>query len=149
MGAEDEESLHSLRAAREAGVNFYDTALVYGDGHSERLIAQCFGPSSDIIIASKVPPKDRVWAVKPGAPLCNTFPKDYVLECLDETLNNLGRKSADIYQFHTWSDDWASEDEWQDTVREMKSSGKARVRGNLNPEPSAVECVEGTRYRAD
>ena len=65
LGAEDEESLRSLRAAYDAGVNFYDTALVYGDGHSERLIAQCFGDASDIIIASKVPPKDYVWAQKP------------------------------------------------------------------------------------
>ena len=129
VGAEDEESLRSLRAAREAGVNFYDTALAYGDGHSERLIAQCFGQSSDVIIASKVPPKDCVWSVKPGAPLQNTFPKKYVLDCLDETLKNLGRKNVDIYQFHTWIDDWASQQEWQETVREMKSSGEARFVG--------------------
>ena len=129
VGAEDEESLRSLRAAREADVNFYDTALVYGDGHSEQLIAQCFGPWSDVIIASKVPPKDRVWAVKPGTPLRNTFPKEYVLDSLDETLKNLGRKSVDIYQFHTWIDDWASDDEWQATVHEMKSSGKAKFVG--------------------
>ncbi len=113
VGAEDEESLRSLRAAREAGVNFYDTALAYGDGHSERLIAQCFGQSSDVIIASKVPPKDGVWSVKPGSPLRNTFPKEYALDCLDETLKNLGRKSVDLYQFHTWIDDWATAEEWQ------------------------------------
>ena len=66
VGAEDEESLRSLQAARDAGVNFYDTALAYGDGHSERLIAQCFGQANDIIIASKVPPKDGIWSQKPG-----------------------------------------------------------------------------------
>jgi aryl-alcohol dehydrogenase-like predicted oxidoreductase len=129
VGAEDEESLRSLRAAHDAGVTFYDTALVYGDGHSERLIAQSFGQASDVIIASKVPPKDYVWAQKPGAHLDNVFPKKYVLECLDQTLRNLGRESVDIYQFHTWIDDWASEDEWLATVREMKSSGKARFVG--------------------
>ena len=118
-----------MRAARDAGVNFYDTALAYGDGHSERLIAQCFGQSSDIVIASKVPPKDRVWAVKPGTPLENTFPRQYVLESLDETLKNLGRDRVDIYQFHTWIDEWASDAEWQETVREMKGSGKARFVG--------------------
>ncbi len=129
VGAEDEESLRSLRAAWDAGVNFYDTALVYGDGHSERLIGQCCGQSPDVIIASKVPPKDRVWPVKPGTPLGSAFPKQYVLDCLDETLRNLGRKSVDIYQFHTWSDEWASESEWQETVREMKSSNKAKFVG--------------------
>lgn len=129
VGAEDEESLRSLRAAREAGVNFYDTALAYGDGHSERLIAQCFGQANDVIIASKVPPKDGVWSAKSGTPLRNTFPREYVVDCLDKTLKNLRRKSVDIYQFHTWIDDWASDKEWQDTVREMKSSGKAKYVG--------------------
>ena len=129
VGAEDEESLRSLRGAREAGANFFDTALVYGDGHSEQLIAQCFGKANDVIIASKVPPKDRKWAVNSGAPLDNTFPKQYVLDCLDETLKNLGRDSVDIYQFHTWSDEWASQPEWQETVRAMKSSGKAKFVG--------------------
>jgi aryl-alcohol dehydrogenase-like predicted oxidoreductase len=129
IGAEDDESLRSLRAAREAGVNFYDTALAYGDGHSERLIARCFGQLSDVVIASKVPPKDRVWPVKPGTPLRSAFAREYVLGCLDQTLRNLGRESVDIYQFHAWSDDWASEEEWQETVREMKTSGKARFVG--------------------
>ena len=129
VGADDEESLRSLRAARELGVNFFDTALAYGEGHSERLIAQCFGKTNDVIIASKVPPKDRKWAVSSGAPLDNTFPKQYVLDCLDQTLQNLGRESVDIYQFHTWIDDWAGQSEWQETVRMMKSSGKARFVG--------------------
>ncbi|HEX8896305.1 MAG TPA: aldo/keto reductase, partial [Terriglobales bacterium] len=60
IGADDNESLRSLHVARDAGVNFFDTALVYGDGHSEKLIARAFGKSPDIIIASKVPPRDYV-----------------------------------------------------------------------------------------
>ena len=129
VGAEDEESLRSLRAARDAGVNFYDTALAYGDGHSEQLIARCFGQSPEVIIASKVPPQDFKWAVAAGSPLQNTFPRPYVLQSLDRTLKNLGREQVDIYQFHTWIDDWAEQREWQETVREMKSSGKARFVG--------------------
>ena len=129
IGADDDESLRSLKAARAAGVNFFDTALAYGDGHSERLVARAFGKSSEIIIASKVPPKDRFWPVKPGSPLQNTFPREYVGGCLEETLNNLGRESVDVYQFHTWIDDWAANLEWQDTVQEMRASGKARFVG--------------------
>lgn len=129
VGAEDEESLRSLRVARGADVNFFDSALAYGEGHSERLIAQCFADAKDIVIASKVPPKDRKWSVGPGAPLGNTFPKKYVLDCLDQSLKNLNRDSIDVYQFHTWIDDWAGDPEWQETVREMKSSGKVRFVG--------------------
>src|SRR5437868_14945424 len=84
VGAEDEVSLRSLKAARDAGVNFFDTALAYGNGHSEQLIARAFGKSSDVIIASKVPPKHGVWNVPSGTPLHTVFPRHYVLDCLHE-----------------------------------------------------------------
>ena len=129
IGADDNESLRSLHVARDAGVNFFDTALVYGDGHSEKLIARAFGKSPDIIIASKVPPRDYVWEVQPGSPLRRTFPRQHVFSSLDKTLRSLGRDQIDIYQFHTWHDDWASEPEWIETVRELKSSGKVRFVG--------------------
>jgi aryl-alcohol dehydrogenase-like predicted oxidoreductase len=129
VGADDNESLRSLHAARDAGVNFFDTALVYGDGHSEKLIARAFGKSPDIIIASKVPPRDYVWDVQPGSPLRRTFPREHIFASLDKTLHSLGREQIDIYQFHTWHDDWASEPEWQETVRQLKSSGKVRFVG--------------------
>jgi aryl-alcohol dehydrogenase-like predicted oxidoreductase len=129
IGADDEESLRSLQAARDAGVNFYDTALVYGDGHSEQLIGQAFGQSPEVIIASKVPPKDYVWQQKPGAKLDAVFPREYVLQCLDQSLTNLGREYVDVYQFHTWIDDWASSEEWHETVRDIKASGKAKFVG--------------------
>ena len=129
IGAEDEESLRSLKAARDAGVNFFDTALAYGDGHSEKLISQAFGRSREVIVASKVPPKHRVWNVPSGVSLQTVFPKDYVLACLHESLKNLDRDHVDLYQFHTWIDDWATQPEWQETVREMKQSGKSRFVG--------------------
>jgi aryl-alcohol dehydrogenase-like predicted oxidoreductase len=129
IGADDEESLRSLHAARDAGVNFFDTALVYGDGHSEQLISKAFGKSSEVIIASKVPPKDYVWDIKAGAPLKRTFPREHVFSSLHKTLQFLGREQIDIYQFHTWHDDWALDPEWQETVRELKSSGKVRLVG--------------------
>ena len=129
VGAEDDESLRSLKAARDAGVNFFDTALAYGDGHSEQLISKAFGKSPEVIIASKVPPKNMQWGVRAGSPLANSFPKQYVLDCLDQTLKNLGRDSVDIYQFHTWIDDWASDPEWQETVHAMKKSGKSKFVG--------------------
>ena len=129
IGAEDDESLRSLKAARDAGVNFFDTALAYGDGHSEQLISRVFGRSPEVVIASKVPPKNLIWSVAGGSPLRGTFPKEYVIASLDRTLKNLDRDSVDIYQFHTWIDDWAHEPEWQETVREIKQSGKARLIG--------------------
>ena len=129
VGAEDEQSLQALKAARDAGVTLFDTALAYGDGHSEQLIAQAFGKSSEVVIASKVPPKNRIWPAHAGTPLREAFPREYVLECLDSSLKNLGRERVDVYQFHVWTDEWAAESEWLETVRTMKDSGKVRAVG--------------------
>jgi len=129
VGAEDDVSLRALHAARDAGVNFFDTALAYGSGHSEELLKRAFGRSDDVIIASKVPPKNFAWPARRGTPLREAFPKQHVLDSLDTTLKNLGRDRVDVYQFHVWSDEWADQDEWLKTVREMRSSGKARFVG--------------------
>jgi len=129
MGADDEVSLKSLKAARDAGVNFFDTALAYGMGHSEQLLARAFGKSNDVIMASKVPPKNFVWPAQPGVPLREVFPKDYVLSSLDQTLKNLGRETVDLYQFHVWNDEWSDNEEWLSTIREIRGSGKARFLG--------------------
>jgi aryl-alcohol dehydrogenase-like predicted oxidoreductase len=110
-------------------VNLFDTALAYGEGHSEELIKKAFGTSSEIIIASKVPPKNRIWPAQAGSKLDDVFPRKYVLACLDQTLKNLGRDHVDLYQFHVWNDDWANLDEWQSLVKEIRQSGKARFLG--------------------
>ena len=124
MGADDEVSLKSLRAARDAGVNFFDTALAYGMGHSEQLLARAFGKSNDVIMASKVPPKNFIWPAQPGAPLRDVFPREYVLSSLDRSLRNLGRETVDLYQFHVWNDEWASNEEWLSIVREIRGSNE-------------------------
>ncbi len=129
IGAQDEVSQRALKCARDLGVNFYDTALAYGMGHSEQLLARTFGRSPEVIIASKVPPKNMIWPAQRGTPLPQVFPKAYVLTCLDQSLRNLGREAVDLYQFHVWTDEWASQPEWLETVRQMRSSGKARFVG--------------------
>ncbi len=129
VGAEDRTSIRALKAARDAGVNFFDTALAYGMGHSERLLARAFGQNREIVIASKVPPKNMIWPARPGTKLAKVFPKSYVLDCLHHTLKDLGRDSVEVYQFHVWTDEWAGQDEWLETVRVMLQSGEVRAVG--------------------
>jgi len=129
MGADDAESLRTLATARDLGINFFDTALAYGSGHSERLIARAFGKSDQLIIASKVPPKNMIWPAHPDSTLAEVFPSDYVLDCLNTSLKNLQRETVDIYQFHVWNDAWADQPSWQETVRQMRASGKVRAVG--------------------
>jgi aryl-alcohol dehydrogenase-like predicted oxidoreductase len=145
IGAQDEESVRALKAAHKAGVNFFDTALAYGDGHSEQLISRAFGKSSDVIIASKVPPKNYIWPAEKGSKLHDVFPRDYVLASLDQSLRNLGREQVDVYQFHVWDDDWANMDEWLETARVMRDSGKSRFVGisiNDHQPANALKALE-------
>jgi aryl-alcohol dehydrogenase-like predicted oxidoreductase len=129
IGAQDQDSIRALMTARDAGINFFDTALAYGRGHSEQLLAQVFGKSRELVIASKVPPKNGLWPAPSGVPLREAYPKSHVLECLQKTLTNLLRETVDLYQFHVWSDEWAHESEWVSTVQEIKRSGMVRFVG--------------------
>jgi aryl-alcohol dehydrogenase-like predicted oxidoreductase len=62
IGADDEESLQALRRAIELGVNFVDTALGYGNGHSEELVGRVVRESSETVhVATKMPPKNMQW----------------------------------------------------------------------------------------
>src|ERR671938_339464 len=102
VGAQDDLSLRALEVARDAGINFFDTALAYGDGHSERLLAKAFGRRTDVVIASKVPPKNLIWPARPGSTLQEVFPREYVMDCLERSLRNINRDAIDVYQFHVW-----------------------------------------------
>ena len=129
IGAKDEMSLGTLAAARDAGINFFDTALAYGDGHSERLLARAFGKSREIVIATKVPPANRKWPAPAGTPLSEAFPKDHVMKCLVRSLRNLGRECLDLLQYHVWSDEWANHAVWLETIADLKQSGLVRYIG--------------------
>src|ERR671935_2165336 len=80
LGAEDNESLRALHRAIELGVNFIDTALAYGDGHSERLVGDVVRQApGKVWIATKVPPKNQLWPARPGIAIDQVFPYDYII----------------------------------------------------------------------
>ena len=127
---DDQAALAALGRALELGLTFIDTALGYGEGHSEQLVGQALRASGkEAVVATKVPPKNRIWPAQKGSTLAETFPKDYVLECTDKSLENLGMEQVDVLQFHVWDDAWAEQDEWRETVQELKSSGRIRAFG--------------------
>src|SRR5215472_13414932 len=90
LGGQDDESLQALKRAIDLGVNFIDTALAYGDGHSEQLVGQVVRETKQkIYVATKVPPKNRVWPAKPTTPIGEVFPYSYIVESAEESLRNL------------------------------------------------------------
>jgi aryl-alcohol dehydrogenase-like predicted oxidoreductase len=128
-GSDDAESLASLDLAVEHGVNFFDTAQAYGDGHSERLLARLVAASPSVIAATKVPPRNRQWPSRRGEPLADAFPSDYVRRYVDISRANLGLESIDLLQLHVWEDDWLGSGEIERTVDELKREGSIKAFG--------------------
>ncbi|MFN9985793.1 MAG: aldo/keto reductase, partial [Pirellula sp.] len=92
---DDSESMAALHRAVDLGVNFIDTADVYGDGHSERLIAK---------LLSERPGEQIVVATKAGRRLPQQTPEGYTRENLaswiDRSLKNLNMECLDLVQLH-------------------------------------------------
>src|SRR5213596_3972919 len=71
-GVDDSEGRKALREAVEQGITFFDTALAYGAGHSERLIGEVLKEeirSGRAIVATKIPPRNQQWPGAAGTPL--------------------------------------------------------------------------------
>ncbi|MSR51834.1 MAG: aldo/keto reductase [Gemmataceae bacterium] len=130
-GRDDDETRRSLQLAVDLGCTFFDTALAYGDGDSEKLLGELVraNPAKKLIVASKIPPKNRTWPSRRGFQLQDVFPADYIRSSTEVTLKNLGLSSLDLMQFHVWEDDWANDDRWQKGVEAVKAAGLVKSFG--------------------
>jgi aryl-alcohol dehydrogenase-like predicted oxidoreductase len=130
LGGSDDESVNALRRAIDLGLNLIDTALAYGDGHSERLVGQVVRDTSKkIYVATKVPPKNRLWPARPGIPISDVFPYSYIMECAAESLENLKLPVIDLLQLHVWNPEWLDTDDWRRAFADLKTSGKVAAVG--------------------
>ncbi|MFO0925883.1 MAG: aldo/keto reductase [Gemmataceae bacterium] len=127
-GGDAEQTREALRLAVDGGVNFFDTALAYGDGASERVLGELVRayPDRRLITASKIPPKNRQWPSRRGAALADVFPPDHIRASVETTLTNLGLPAVDLIQFHVWEDVWADDPTWQRAVDDLRRAGLVR-----------------------
>jgi aryl-alcohol dehydrogenase-like predicted oxidoreductase len=146
QGGTDDESIRALHRAFELGLNFIDTALAYGEGHSERLVAQVLKTAPHrIFVATKIPPKNRLWPARPGTKIKDVFPRGYIVECTGESLRNLGVETIDLQQLHVWNPEWLEHDDWKRGLEDIKKSGKVRFVGisiNDHQPDSALEIIK-------
>ncbi len=146
MGAEDDESLRALNRAIDLGLTFIDTALGYGDGHSERLVGRTVRTRDETVhVSTKIPPKNLTFPAPSGLHPDETFPADHVRECTETSLKNLGLETIDVQQFHVWQDEWLGEGDWQEAVEDLKREGKIRHFGvsiNDHQPANAVKLIE-------
>jgi len=128
--ADDAEALRALHRALDCGVTFFDTALGYGDGHSEKLIGNAVKAVRDrVVIATKIPPKTMRWPVQAHEPVGQTFPSDWIVKCTEESLRNLGIDVIDVQQLHAWTPPYVEQLEWYDALDRLRRQGKIRAFG--------------------
>jgi aryl-alcohol dehydrogenase-like predicted oxidoreductase len=146
IGASDKESLAALGCAIDHGVNIIDTALVYGDGHSEDLVGRVIRESGkQIYLATKAPPKNRLWPAPPGIGIEKAFPRDYIIRCADESLRNLRLERIDLLQLHVWNPEWLGSDDLPRAFDDLRTQGKVRAFGisiNNHQPDTALGIIE-------
>ena len=81
------------------------TATGTASGSFGRLLKA--NPDKQLYVATKIPPKNRVWPSRRGFSIQDVFPADYIREYTEKSLENLGIEAIDLLQFHVWEDDWA------------------------------------------
>jgi aryl-alcohol dehydrogenase-like predicted oxidoreductase len=127
---DDGQARQALRQALDLGITFFDTALGYGDGHSEQLIGEAIaGQRERVVIATKIPPKTYRWPVLPHEPVTETFPTDWVIECTERSLKNLKVEYIDVQQLHAWTPNYLSQLDWYEGLMRLKEQGKIRAFG--------------------
>lgn len=128
IGVTEENSLATIRAALDAGINFFDTAYCYGyDGESEKLIGRVLRPHRDeVVIATKCgigwTPDQKQWK--------NARPETIRRQC-DESLQRLGMDVIDLYYLHA-PDPNVPVAESAGALKELLDAGKVRAVGVSN-----------------
>lgn len=131
----DEDSQAALHRSLDLGCRFIDTAQGYGQGRSERLIGEVLRARGETVpVATKVPPKNMIWGPPKGTPIMDAFPTSYIVERCEESLRRLGKDQIDVYQMHTWLDEWNDTDEFPEAVEKLRREGKVRAFGISVPD---------------
>lgn len=124
---DDQRSVAAIRRAIELGATFVDTADVYGDGRSERLVGQAIKGNRDGVVIStkgglmghhRMPELDPVYD-RP----------EKVIDALEASLGRLGTDYVDVYWCHIWWDKHEETEAFLVAFNELKRSGKARAVG--------------------
>ena len=135
VGIEDADTIKAIRGAFDAGITTVDTAEVYGEGHSEQIVAQALSDVRD----------QAVYATKVFA---NHLKYDQVIEACDRSLKNLKTDYIDLYQIHWPSGAFKSEivpiEETMSALNHLKEQGKIRAIGVSNF--SRAQLEEAAQY---
>lgn len=122
-GIDDSESERAIRAALDNGITTFDTAEVYGNGHSEKVLGRAIGGDRDnVVLLSKV--------------FSNHLTYDQTIAACNRSLRNLGTDYLDLYQIHWPPGSFGAKavplEETMRALADLKSQGKIRAMGVSN-----------------
>jgi aryl-alcohol dehydrogenase-like predicted oxidoreductase len=134
-GSDEEESVRTIRAALDKGINLIDTAPVYGFGRSEEIVGRAIeesGKRDQVVLATKV---GLEW--RDGSVFRNSS-RERILSEIEDSLRRLRTSYIDIYQIH-WPDPLVPIEETAETMSLLFRQGKIRAIGVSNYSPQQME----------
>ncbi|NRA99298.1 MAG: aldo/keto reductase [Rhodobacteraceae bacterium] len=139
-GAEDDESRRTIEAAWDAGVRVFDTAAVYGAGHSEELLGDTLGNRDGSLIVTKFgfvfDPTSRKVHGPSHAP-------DYIRQVTQDSLRRLKRDRVDVLLCHLNSMEISAVPEVFDTLEELRAAGQIGSYGWSTDFPERLDAAAG------
>ena len=125
----DTASERAILRAVDLGINLFDTAPVYGFGHSERLMGKALKPVRDrVILASKCGLR---WEQEDLSGIRRNCSKESIMKEIDLSLQRLQTDCIDLYQVH-WPDNKTSHEETMEALLDIQKDGKIRYFGVSN-----------------
>ncbi len=144
---DDDDSVAAVRHAIELGVNWVDTAAVYGLGHSEEVVGRALAPyrvGEDVFVFTKC---GRRWEGRPDGVIENDLRPESIREECHASLRRLGLERIDLYQAHwpDWTTGTLLEESWG-TFAELADEGKVRWIGVSNFDEEFLAQCEAVRH---
>lgn len=137
---DDDVSKKAIHTALDAGINFFDTADIYGLGHSEELIGETIGNKSNILIATKVGNVSR------NDQFTVDYSKEYIVGACEASLKRLRRERIDYYQLHSARVNHLQQGECIQAMQQLANAGKIRYWGlslnTFDPLPEAEYLIQ-------
>ena len=138
--ADDGVSVKAIHAALDAGINFFDTADIYGLGHSEEILGKTIGDNNEMVVATKVGNVSR------NEQFTVDYSKEYILKACDASLKKLKRNVIDYYQLHSARIVHLQNGECIDAMQQLQQQGKIRYWGislnTFDPLPEAEFFID-------
>lgn len=137
---DDQVSIKAIHAALNKGINFFDTADIYGLGHSENILGKTLRGNREVIIATKAGNVSR------NEKFSVDYSSDHIMKACEGSLRRLNRDEIDFYQLHTARIEHLEMGECVRAMQLLQQQGKIRYWGiSLNtfePEPEALWLME-------